>query len=93
VQSPLAVKLTGRPELADALSEKAASPKVRSASAPNVMVWVFTGSQAFPTPLWSLSAWSGLGTLRQLSDASATPSPSVSGDHPVVHCSALTNNF
>jgi hypothetical protein len=36
---PLPVKFTGRPELADALIENAASPKTLSPNDSNVMVW------------------------------------------------------
>src|SRR5512135_2215966 len=37
------------------------------------------GSHASPSPSWSESSWSGLGTVGQLSTASHTPSPSPSG--------------
>ena len=39
VQLPLAVKLTGRPEEAVALTVKSGSPKVLFARGPNVIVW------------------------------------------------------
>ncbi len=38
VQLPVALKLTGRPELAVALTLKSASPNVLFAKAPNVIV-------------------------------------------------------
>src|SRR5437870_1760135 len=42
---------------------------------------LFTGgSQASPTPLLSASAWSAFIVVGQLSQASTTPSPSVSGE-------------
>ena len=38
VHCPLALKLTGKPEDADALTVKSGSPKVLGANAPNVIV-------------------------------------------------------
>ncbi len=40
VQSPLAVKLTARPDVAVALTVKSASPKVFPLSAPKLIVWL-----------------------------------------------------
>src|SRR6266704_2422272 len=39
VHWPLALKLTGNPEDADALTPKSGSPNVLGANGPNVMVW------------------------------------------------------
>ncbi len=53
MHAPAAVKLTGRPELAVALTVKSASPTVLSASAPNVIVWLTLEMIRVPVPLGS----------------------------------------
>src|SRR5918994_6191724 len=84
VHLPLAVKLTGKPDDADALSVKSGFPKVFPVSSAKVIVWGWPASQASPTPSRSVSDWPGFAMAGQLSDRSGTPSPSASGGPPVV---------
>src|SRR5918992_125294 len=89
VHLPLAVKLTGKPDDADALSAKSGSPKVLLPSSAKVIDCGWPASQASPMPFRSASAWLGLEIAGQLSDKSGTPSASASGGPPVVQRSAL----